>query len=184
MMKRSTTIMILTLTFNTYCASAQDQSLPGKAFSVAMVASEYGYDAGLGVEVGSPGMLNNRVCFRAKGNITWFEQYKATYDHWATYKSLTISIVYNTLVIERSRFYFELGTYYTFPGENFSQKKSIQGITGSTGVELFVVAKPNFHMCYYFSGGYAHSRAYADKLENKPRYGNGFVFNNGFRFYF
>jgi hypothetical protein len=162
----------------------QKYSLPAKTFSLGVTAGEYGYDAGVGVEISTPCIQNTSLCFRIKGMVTWLEQYKADYDTWARYESLNVATVYNVYTFERSRLYIELGTYFIFPDAKFSKQKSIQGISGSTGVELSVITSSNFLMCYYFSGGIGYIRAYADRLENKPRYGNGIVFSNGFRFYF
>lgn len=183
-MKRITIPMVIAIVLATSHIQAQEYSLPPKSFSVGITAGEYGYDSGIGVEISTPCIQNTSLCFRVKGLVSWLEQYKADYDKWARYKSLNVSTVYNIYVFERSRAYIELGTYFIFPDAEFSQRKSIQGFSGVTGVELFVITNPNFHMCYYFSGGIGYIRAYADKLENNPRYGNGFVFNNGFRFYF
>ncbi|MFZ6013864.1 MAG: hypothetical protein ACOYXT_26220, partial [Bacteroidota bacterium] len=103
---------------------------------------------------------------------------------WAKYETITVSLVYNTLVIDRIRGYLELGTLYVFPDNSFSDQKFKQGIISSIGVELFAVSHPRLNVCYYFNGGLSSVRAYAEKLEDKPRFGNGFVFNHGFRFYF
>jgi hypothetical protein len=183
-MKRMSTIIALALLMMTNRSQAQDYALPAKTYSLSIFAGNYGYDAGVGIEAGSPCIQNTGLCFRVKGTLLWLEQYKAVTDRWAAYRSLNVSTVYNIYTFERSRVYIELGTYFIFPDVKFSHRKSIQGVSGSTGVEAFITTNPNFHMCYYFSGGIGYIRAYADKLENKPRYGNGFVFNNGFRFYF
>jgi hypothetical protein len=166
------------------CSRAQTYSLPRSNFSAGLIACEFGYDMGIGVEVGTPCLRQTALCFRIKGTTSWLEHYKSRFDRWATYKSLNVSMIYNFYTMERSRAYADIGTYVIFPDAKFSQQRSVQGVTASTGLELFVITNPKFHVCYYFSGGIAHARAYADKLENKPRYGNGFVFTNGFRFYF
>jgi hypothetical protein len=183
-MKQWLPFMILTLMLNIYCAFGQDQFVPNKGFSMAVMAGEYAYDPSVGLEFGSPGLFNNRICFKAKGMISALEEYKATFDHWATYKSLTISMVYNVVMINRSRIYVEMGPNFIFPSEKFSKEKSVHGFAGSIGTELFAVTLPEFNMCYYFSFGFGHTDAYADKLENQPGYGNGFIFNTGLRFYF
>jgi hypothetical protein len=183
-MKRIATLLLFCVALLSSETKAQDRSLPGNTFSVGISAGEYGYDSGVGIEVGTPCFGNIPLCLRLRATVSWLEWYKATYDHWARYESINVSMVYHFFTEERSRAYLETGTYTIFPDEKFSQRRSIQGIASSIGIELFLITKPKLNMCYYFSGGYAHIRAYADKLENKPRFGNGFVFNNGFRFYF
>jgi hypothetical protein len=154
-----------------------------KSFSFGVLAGEYGYDAGIGLELGTPSLFKNKICFRIKGTQNWLEVYKASYDRWAKYETVAISMVYNTLIVDRGRVYFDIGTYHIFPDKKVSNKTNVQGITSSIGVELFVVTNPKFNVSYYFSSGIGYIHAHAEKLENKPRYGNGFVFNNGFRFY-
>ena len=90
---------------------------------------------------------------------------------------------YNVYSEDRSRVYVDLGTYFIFPNAKFTQQKTVQGVTSTIGLELFILTIQKFQVCYYLSGGFGHIRAYADNLENKPRYGNGVIFNNGFRFY-
>ena len=148
---------------------AQDYSLPDKNFSVAITAGEYAYDAGVGVELGTPCIQHTNLFFRFKGTVSWLERYKATYNQWTTYDALNASMVYNIFKIERGLGYVEVGTYFIFPGSKFSDKRYIQGFTGAVGIELFVVTKPNFNVCYFFGGGIGNIRAYADKLEDKPR---------------
>lgn len=172
--------LAILLTENT---SAQ-RTLPEDAFSVGVLAGEHGYDSGIGIEVGTPLILNTGFCFRIKGNISWLEDYKAAYDHWAKYRSVTGVLVYNTSILEGDRAYFELGTYLIIPNQKFSTSKSIQGFTASAGVELFLLAGSKLQTSYYFSGGIGYIKAYADKIESQPRYANGLIFSNGFRFYF
>jgi hypothetical protein len=163
---------------------AQTNANLTKSFSLALVCGELGYDTGVGLEFGTPSVFTNRISFRLLAYKNWLEVYKAQRNHWADYETVTLSSVYTLISAERARSYFELGTIAIFPDHKFSDKKFKQGVTCSLGVELFVVSDSNFHICYYFSGGASSLKLYAEKLENKPRYGSGFVFNNGFRFYF
>jgi hypothetical protein len=176
-------MLLFLVSFLTEHASAQ-RALPDKAFSIGVLAGEMGYDSGIGIELGTPSIFNNSVCFRIKGNVSWFEQYKTVYDRWVKYKTITGSLVYNASISERGRIYFDLGAYFVFPNQKFSEVKVVQGITCSTGIELFLYTGSKLQSSYYFAGGIGYIKAYADKMENEPRYGNGFVFNNGFRFYF
>jgi hypothetical protein len=153
-------------------------------FSVGLIAGEYGNDSGIGIELSSPMISGGPFCVRSKGIVNLLEQYKAAKDHWAKYTSLGVFIVFNTKLIDRSRVYFEVGTFSVIAEKKFADKKYSQGYGGSVGVELFIVNNEKLNLCYYFSGGFNYLRAHAEKLENKPLYGNGFIFNNGLRFYF
>lgn len=178
-------IIVAVATISMVINTAYGQIEPShRSFSFGLSANEYGYDPGIGIEISTPGFFNSRLCVRLKGNITWLEEYKATYDHWAKYRSISAIIVYNFNSVEGMRVYSGMGPYAIFPGNKFSDSRMVEGVICETGVELSVVTTPAMRITYYFSGGLAYINAYAEKLENNPRYGNGFVFSNGFRFYF
>jgi hypothetical protein len=153
-------------------------------YSIAVFAGGLGYDAGIGAEVGSPAFSNNRFCVRLKGNLHWLEQFKAAHNHWVKYRSVAASFVYRFISIDRCRMFVEAGPFLILPDKRFSKKNSYQGLTASAGLEMFVLNSSSVNMCYYFCVGVAHSDAIAETLESQMRYGNGFVFSNGFRCYF
>jgi hypothetical protein len=153
-------------------------------FSVAIFAGEYGYDVGIGAEIGFPQFYASRLSIRLKGNINWLEQYKANFDHWQKYRSINASLIYNFIRVERCRVFTEAGPIIIVAEKNFSTKRLYNGATASIGVEMFVLNYSSLDVCYYASLGAAYSGAIADKMESHPKYGNGLVFNNGFRFYF
>lgn len=155
-----------------------------KSFSLGVLCGGYGHDTGVGIELGTPFLFNNRVSLRVRGNQNWLEAYKADFDKWTKYETLTTSLTYNTLVMDRARGYIEFGALFVFPDKRFSDEKAHQGLTSSIGLELFVFSDPYLNISYYFGGGFSSVKAHAEKLENKPSYANGLVFNNGFRFYF
>jgi hypothetical protein len=166
-------------------ASAQETFKPRtRSFSLAVSAGHYGLDPALGFEIGTPTFSKERFCVRFKTNLNWLEQYKSDLDKWVSYNSFGVSWVYNTQLFDRSRIYVDMGTFVIIPNSKFAASKNIQGLSGFAGVELFVVTNPKLNISYYFGGGLNYAPAYADKMENKPRYGNGFVFSNGLRFYF
>lgn len=164
---------------------SQEHTLPFEnKFTVAVSGGNYGVDGGIGVEVGSPAFSKSRFSLRLKANVQWLEQYKTDFDEWVSYNTVGVSWVYNVQVIERTRLFVDLGTFLVIPDSRFSERRSVQGINTSTGVELFLAKKPNPNLSYFVSLGMNYVRAYAEKLEHAPRYNNGFVCTNGFRFYF
>jgi hypothetical protein len=167
-----------------YAQEADSGHLQRNRYSFAVFAGGIGYDVGVGAEIGSPSFSNNRICVRLKGNIIWFEQYKVDFEHWAKYRSVNASIVYNFINVDRCIVFVEAGPLIILPDKRLSKKNAYQGANASVGIEMFVLNSDSFNMCYYFSTGVTYSKATADNLENHPRYGNGFVFSNGFRFYF
>jgi hypothetical protein len=153
-------------------------------YSLGVFAGELGYDVGIGAEIGSPTFSNNRLSVRLKGGINWLEQFKADFDQWAKFKSLSATMVYNFVSIDRCRIFTEAGPFIILPDKRFSKKSSYQGFNTSAGLEMFVVNTSSLNMCYYFSLGVAYSKGKAESLESQPKFGKGFIFSNGFRFYF
>lgn len=184
-MKRAA-ILICIILISSVDLYGQDQKglYPRDRYSFAFFGGEFGYDAGLGMEIGSPSFFNNRFCIRVRGNVNWSEQVKADLNRWATYKSIGANLIYNFLSVDRGRIYIEAGTFIIVPNKTFSGKCCQPGLNVSTGTELFVINNSSLDIAYYFSGGIGFSRATAEKLENHPKYANGFIFANGFRFYF
>jgi hypothetical protein len=178
-----TSFLFITLAYQQHGYSQVYSSLH-KSFSFGVLGGEYGYDMGIGLEVGTPSIFKNRILFRIKATRNWLELYQISHNRLARYETATVSMVYNTPLFEGTRGYLELGTYSVFPDRKYSDAKTYLGLSCSIGVEMIVVTTPNFNMSYYFSGGIGYAQAYADKLENKPRFADGFVFNNGLRFYF
>lgn len=152
--------------------------------SVAITAGEFGYDAGVGIEVGTPAFLSTKLRVRVKANMIWLQSYKAAFDHWATYSSVSASLVYNIISIERSIVYIEIGTHVMLPEKTFSDVTHVHGVNSLMGVDLFVVNAQSIKLSYFFSGGFLFTNARAEKLEGNPGYAKGFLFSNGFRIYF
>jgi hypothetical protein len=184
MISRILMFAYLLMTAGSIYAQEKETTYPYRnGYSIAVFGSEFGYDVGVGAEIGSPAFSNNRVCFRLKGSINWLEQYRINETHWVRYRSIGTYMVYNFIRVDRCRVFVEGGPFVILPDKRLSKKNSYQGFAASTGLELFVLNSSSLNMCYYFSAGFAYSTATAENLENMPRYANGFVFSNGFRFY-
>lgn len=165
-----------------FTAHCQQTSPINRSFSIAALAGDYGYDTGIGLEVGTPTLMKHWG-FRLKGTKNWLEAYNAQFNTWAKYEILTVSMMYYPMMLQRARTYLESGPMIIFGDKKFTDQKLVYGFSSSLGVELFVFSDERTTICYYFSGGYAVVDAYAEKLETKPRYGQGFIFNNGFRLF-
>jgi hypothetical protein len=151
---------------------------------IGIMAGTLGVDAGVGLEISSPSFLKKRFYLRVKGGINWSEWYKAQVDDYVTYPFLGASLVFNTRPMNRTRMFVEAGEFVLFPSDNFSEKKSVYGFSASTGAEYFVAHNPHLTFSYFFGGGLSLCYTSAEKLENNPSYGNGFVFSTGLRAYF
>ncbi|HEY0656271.1 MAG TPA: hypothetical protein VGD65_24220 [Chryseosolibacter sp.] len=153
------------------------------AVSIGISAGHYDYDPAIGLEVTSPGILNN-FRFRLKVNHNWSERYQAASGHWANFNSYWCAFIYNTDAVDRTRIFLESGAYLIQPNKVFSSAKMHTGCFAAIGVEFFVAPNTRERFSYFFSGGFAAINARADKLEGRPHYGHGFIFTNGFRYFF
>lgn len=176
-------LLVFSLSKTSYGQTSSPYSHANK-ISLGLYAGQLAYDPVVGLEVTSPAFLKNRLSFRMRGGMAWLEQYKSQLNKWTEYTSLTTALVYKTHVIDRGRIYAEIGSSAIIPNEKFSDKKYLHGSYGLIGAELFFLNKRDFDICYYFGGGMSLIKAYAEKLEENQRYGNGFIFTNGFRIYF
>ncbi|HEY0653036.1 MAG TPA: hypothetical protein VGD65_07905 [Chryseosolibacter sp.] len=158
-------------------------SKPG-GVSVGITAGHYNYDPAIGLELTSPEVFVTNLRVRGKANVTWLEQYQITDHRWPTFNSYWTGLVYNTNTLERGRVFFESGAYLLQPNKTFSSANLRTGFYGAIGVELFVAPNTRQRFSYFFSGGFAAINARADKLEGRPRYGQGVIFTNGFRYFF
>lgn len=153
-------------------------------FSIGIVAGVQGQDTGIGLEATSRPLLGKNLLFRVRGNLNWLESYKVQTGDDITYPSVAAAIVYQIPFAERVRFYIESGPFVIFPSTKFSDRTSATGLYLTSGAELFARVKPGLMLSYFFGGGFSVCDAKAEKLENQPEYGGGFIFTNGLRFYF
>lgn len=152
-------------------------------FSLGFSAGQLTDNSWIGLEVSSP-VMHRHFSLRLVASVHWLEAYKAQRDRWGTFSTLSPTVVIYTRVKDRSRWYIDLGPMFIIPQNRISEKKLVSGISALAGIEVFVLRTSNRSVGYHFNIGVNYANAYADKLENDPRYSNGFIFSNGFRFYF
>ena len=162
---------------------SQSVAVSPKRFGVGVSAGHYGVDGGFGIDLTSPLVIRNHFGFRVRGNIVWLEEYKATSDHWATYHTAFTGLLYRRRLSPRADFVTEAGAIIIFPHNKFSGEKIENGHYALVGIEHYLSHKVNV-LTHHISIGLIASGARAEKLEYSPKYGSGFVFNTGFRFYF
>ncbi len=185
---RSTVLTIVIGFFSIFSESLGQSTVPGigsrrGTISFGITAGHYYFDPAIGLEITSPGILNN-FRFRVRANHNWSERYQAASGHWATFNSYWCALTYNTDPIDRTRIFLESGAYLIQPDKVFSSARIHTGCFAAVGVELFVAPNTTERLSYFFSGGFAAINARADKLEGRPRYGQGVIFTNGFRYFF
>ncbi len=152
--------------------------------SIAFALAHYGYDPAFGFEITTRTMIGNHFALRLRGSIQMMEAYKAADDKWISYQSFGLGMVYQANIIERARFYAELGGFALVPDNRFTSKKFLQGIYGLAGLEIYFLKKNTYNLSFFLAGGPAFINARAEKLAGKPRYGNGLIYMNGLRLYF
>jgi hypothetical protein len=152
-------------------------------FSLGISAGQLTDNSWLGLEVSSP-VRHRHFSLRLTGSVHWLEAYKTQRDRWGTFSILNPAVVIYTRVMDRSRWYIDLGPLFIIPQNKVSDKKLVSGISALAGIEVFILRTPNRGVGYHFNIGLNYANAYADRLDSDPRYSNGFIFCNGFRFYF
>lgn len=179
-------IVLVTMLF-AFPSWSQDEIQPSptlRKMSVGVSAGHYRYDPGLALEVTTKAFLQNQLSIRVRGSVQWMEEYKATYNHWVTYRSVSAGLVYNGTISEKARFFAEVGMLAIIPDNRFSEKRFIEGFYEFNGVEIVFLNKENYLLSFYFGLGPAFINATAEKIEGNPRYGNAVHYINGMRIYF
>ena len=181
------TAALLLAAFSFRLASAQtNASLPPVTnnFSVGISAGHYRYDPGVAMEFTTRAIFQHHLSLRIRGTKQWFEEYKARHSEWIAYHSLSAGLVYSGKIFDRTRLYTEMGAMALFPDPVFSEARMEEGFYGLAGLDIAVVSGRNHTLCLFISAGPSFMKAYAEKMEGRPRYGHGLHFVNGLRVYF
>lgn len=179
-------ILIMNIVLAPLPAFTQDDIYSSKHrqhLSLGISAGQLSDNAWIGVEV-THSVIYPRISLRLTGSIHWLEAYKVQFDRWGTFSVISPTVVVYSNIAETSRWYIDFGPMFIIPQNKVSEKKLISGVSTLVGLEVFLFKTSDRGLCYYFGIGLNYANAYADKLENDPRYSDGFTFNNGFRFYF
>lgn len=167
-------------------ASAQTDTKPtadpGKP-SIGISFGHYQYDPGVAIEFTTRAVFQNHLSLRVKGSTQWLEDYKAIHNEWVSYHTLSAGLVYNGRLFDRTRLFAELGVIGIAPNARFSDSGFIEGLYQFNGVELSLLRKEDYTICLFLGAGPAFIKAFAEKIEGRPRYGHGLHFVNGLRVY-
>jgi hypothetical protein len=179
-------LLILVLSLPGIGFSQVDSVLLERATRISVGASVgiQGLNPAVGIDITSPAFLKRSLSVRIHGSTNWHEWYKAQTDNWVTYQELGVALVFNTRPSQRARVFVEAGPFFLFPSSNFSDKNFETGFRGLVGAEMFARHGPHRTISYFFGGGLAICYADAEKLDNRPGYGDGFIFKTGLRCYF
>lgn len=138
----------------------------------------------IGLEATSPPFLKGRLSIRVRGGFSWLESYSSLGYDVNSHPSLGTSVVYQSLVSQRTRFYCEVGTFVFLPSQESSDRSKVMGYSGTTGLEFFSRGNADVMLSYFFGAGMDVWATQSSESENHGDFGDGFIFTNGLRIYF
>lgn len=163
----------------------EDQELvatPSKP-SFGISAGHYRHDPGFAIEYTTRGVFQNHLSLRLKAGKQWLERYQAIHREWVSYHTCSAALVYNGNISDRARFYAEFGLTGVIPNSKFSDVEFVDGLYEMNGLEINLLEKENYTVCLFLGLGPSFIKAYAEKMEGRPRYGHGLHYINGLRIY-
>jgi hypothetical protein len=149
-------------------------------FSLGFSAGHYKSDLGLMVSITIPSSA--KLAARFSGGVRWSENYFVEKGEHAPYTSLQAGMVWPITIQERVRVYGETGLNILFPHRAFSTKKNVPGAYGAMGLDFSIFSGTRYGIIYFFESGITLNPARAERLEEQPKYSNGFTAATGFRF--
>lgn len=184
-------ITVLASVLLLYCSAAEgwSQNYPvtaprSEGLSAGISLGHYRYDPGIGIEFTTRSIFQNHLSLRLKASVQWLEAYKATHNHWVSYRTFAIGLVYYGELFERARFFAEVGILGISPNQKFSDHSLVEGFYQFNGLEVTLLDKNDFTLALFFGIGPMFTHAHAEKIEGNPGYGNGLHYVNGLRVYF
>lgn len=180
----SGTLLAFVVTFTAPAQPPPSLFAHAQEYAVGISGGHWSWDPFVALELSSHSFAQDHLRFRLRGSLHGLEAYKASRRHWATYQVYAAGAVYQARISERGRFYIEAGAFGLIPNRTFSGKKLLIGYYGLTGVEVFVINRPGHNVTFYLAAGPSFIKAYAERLEGSPRYGNGLQYVGGLRYYF
>lgn len=151
--------------------------------SFGISGGHYRHDPGIAVEFTSRGIFQNHLSLRLRSSTQWLEDYKAIHDQWVSYHTFSAGLVYNGQLFDRTRFYAELGMIGIWPNSRFSESGFVEGLYQLNGIEINLLQKEDCTLSFFLGVGPSFIKAFAEKIEDRPRYGHGLHFVNGIRVY-
>jgi hypothetical protein len=151
--------------------------------SVGIQGAHYDMDAGIAIQVTTPLFFSESFSLRFTGAVQWLETYYQKRLDLMPYHSMRTGLVYNLPMMERSRVYFEVGSYMIFPNKTFSNKEVVNGGYGVIGAEFFFYQHPRVVVSYFAEMGFTALDTKAERLQDERSYSNGLLVTTGFRFY-
>ncbi len=176
-MKRVLIILITLISFNSNIYSLEKSGINnnfGIGFQIGQIQDDFGF----GLNITSPSFLQDKIAFRLRGNMSWFEHIDGIETAWTPYTNLSIGIIgVGGNLNEFIRLYGEGGVILLFPNDKFSSESMKNGGYGLFGFEFFHT--PNFN--YFIEIGGVGTGANANKIPFNPIYSNGLLINAGLR---
>jgi hypothetical protein len=154
-----------------------------KRTSVGIQGGHYDMDAGIAIQVTTPLFFSESFSLRFTGAVQWLETYYQRRLDMVPYHSMRTALVYNLPMMDRSRVYFEAGSFMIFPNKSFSKKDLVNGGYGVIGAGFFFYQHPRVVVSYFAEMGFTALDTRAVRLRDERSYANGLLVTTGFRFY-
>ena len=141
---------------------------------------QYQNDFGIGLQLISPYLANDRIGLRLKANVFYHQGVIDGTSEWVPYGNLSLGLIgVGGYVHQKIRLYGEGGLLLIFPSDKLSSVDLLIGGYGHFGFEFFFSNSGN----YFIELGSVGTGARADRLATTPIYSNGMAINVGLRFF-
>lgn len=174
--------IVLSLTLLGWMGTAHaQQARVYDGIGVGIQLSQYQRDFGVGLNVTSPYVANDKVAVRLRGNVMYNEHVQGDETTWTPYANASLGVIGASRIIENlARLYGEGGVVGVFPSDEFSSEDFVLGGYGLFGFEFFMSDSNNF----FIEIGGVGTGATADRVVQEPIYSNGLLISTGFRMHF
>ncbi|MFN3195976.1 MAG: hypothetical protein ACE364_08515 [Chlorobiota bacterium] len=179
-MKRMLMIAVLIMLFS-IIAKSQEESKISNSFGVGFQLGEIQDDFGIGLNITSPYIFDNRVAVRARANFVWNEHLDGIETTWTPYSNFTLGVVgVGGKINDYIRLYGEGGVILLLPSDEFSDGEMVSGGYGLFGFEFYHFRNLN----YFIEIGGVGTGARENTIATRPIYSNGLMINAGLRVHF
>lgn len=162
-------------------AESQEESKISNSFGVGFQLGEIQDDFGIGLNITSPYLFDNRFAIRARANFVWNEHLDGIETTWTPYTNASLGFIgVAGKINDYIRLYSEGGLILLFPSDDFSDGELVLGGYGLFGFEFYHIRNLN----YFIEIGGVGTGAKENTIAARPIYSNGLMINAGLRVHF
>ena len=150
-------------------------------FAVGFQLGEIQDDFGIGLNITSPYVFNNKLAIRARANFVWNEHLDGIETTWTPYTNISLGLIgVGGKINDYIRLYGEGGVILLLPSDEFSDGEMVSGGYGLFGFEFYHFRNLN----YFIEIGGVGTGARENTIATRPIYSNGLMINAGLRVHF